>query len=491
MANINEAYSKIDQHFKAGGKAPAADSSASGAGRAGYGPGRTSGGYYNMGNQGQSPDYAAGGAGFYDGTYATQGDETEFFQGGFMDPDQVRAMNGFGRGYSTAGGMGGPSGFEEYTYMDPQDQQRWDQYFRNPPSSGFGGGNAFTHEDAEEQEAAEAWFRAMNHGYSNDYHKAHRRKGPRTVSRNAGAAKKQKQQEQKQRKDNQKASSKQQAENRQASPNNAGTSGNNNANASGGANGDDASNGFSSKKEFRKWSDSERNALANMYSEGKSFEFIANALGRERAEVLDEYNNVLHMANATGKPKSHNNKKTTSGSGGDKKFKGFSYVGTEGDGDFAEEDFSDFSEYEFVPGPDGQVFRTPGHMGGPRAYRGGIPGGGRGRGAGGMSYRVDLNGGDFTEEDIEDDDDDDDDGFLRPGEEFVDLDDIYEEGGSMHYHRPGTHSMHGGSAGQGKSTRQGGQQGNGKGGGFKPKNKNKFFSSKKYFQKKKHNKNRR
>ena len=45
-----------------------------------------------------------------------------------------------------------------------------------------------------------------------------------------------------------------------------------------------------------KWTDAERDAMANMYREGQSFEFIANALGKTTQDVLDEYNFAAHAA---------------------------------------------------------------------------------------------------------------------------------------------------------------------------------------------------
>lgn len=39
------------------------------------------------------------------------------------------------------------------------------------------------------------------------------------------------------------------------------------------------------------WTESDRLAMQNMYEEGKSFEFIANALQRSASDVIDEYNN--------------------------------------------------------------------------------------------------------------------------------------------------------------------------------------------------------
>lgn len=39
-----------------------------------------------------------------------------------------------------------------------------------------------------------------------------------------------------------------------------------------------------------KWNDDELKALRNMYQDGKSFEFIANALGKKQADVVGEFN---------------------------------------------------------------------------------------------------------------------------------------------------------------------------------------------------------
>jgi hypothetical protein len=43
---------------------------------------------------------------------------------------------------------------------------------------------------------------------------------------------------------------------------------------------------------IQEWSEDELNALWNMYSEGKSFDFIANALGKKTGDVIAAYNEI-------------------------------------------------------------------------------------------------------------------------------------------------------------------------------------------------------
>jgi curved DNA-binding protein CbpA len=45
------------------------------------------------------------------------------------------------------------------------------------------------------------------------------------------------------------------------------------------------------------WKSSDLDALQNMYQDGRSFEFIANALGKKKDEVVDEFNRWCHDQN--------------------------------------------------------------------------------------------------------------------------------------------------------------------------------------------------
>ena len=125
--------------------------------------------------------------------------------------------------------------------------------------------------------------------------------------------------------------------------------------------------------------DAERSALSNMYEEGKSFEFIANALGKPQAEVIKEYN-LIRDEKSAGKrqyqdrPNNNNNNNNNNRRGNNRR-KG---NGSRQDRDVPFGHFVDFDE----DGP----FPT-GRGGGGRG--GGRGRGGRGGGTSNVFYDID------------------------------------------------------------------------------------------------------